>query len=271
MAENNSVQMDSGSTGAVPPEGQQPATNTDNEGNQRPEWLPEKFETPDELARAYAELESKLGQGQQSDGEGEGEEPPAEPEGEQSEQSDEGYYYSEAIDSALNNAGVDPADVQREFAENQQLGDETYSKLEQAGYPREMVDAYIKGLKADAQGEATEQVNEIMQEVGGQESYQEITDWASKNLTEQEINEFNRAVEGGSEAAKWAVRGLYARYRQSEGQEPSRSLSGRTNAGPTDTFTSTQQVVEAMKDTRYQNDPAFREQIQEKLRRSNVF
>lgn len=275
MAENNSVQMDSGSTGTVPPESQQAGTNADNEGNQRPEWLPEKFQTPDELARAYAELESKLGQSQQ--GEGEGEEQPAEPEGEQGEQgeqgeeSEDGFYYSEAIDSALNNAGVDPAEVQQEFAENQALGDETYSKLEQAGYPREMVDAYIKGLTANAQGAATEQVNEIMKEVGGQEGYQEITDWASKNLTEQEVNEFNKAVEGGSEAAKWAVRGLYARYRQSEGQEPSRSLSGRTNAGPTDTFTSTQQVVEAMKDSRYQNDPAFRQQIQERLRRSNVF
>lgn len=275
MADNTSVQMDSGSTGTTPPAENQPGTNQNNEGaTNRPEWLPEKFNSPDELAKAYAELESKLGQNpapENTEGEA-GETTEGEESTEESNDAEsEGPYYSEAIDQALNNAGVDPADVQREFAENQALGDETYSKLEEAGYPREMVDAYIKGLQADAQGAANEQTQEIMGEVGGEQAYSEITEWAANNLTEQEIDEFNKAVEGGAEAAKWAVRGLYARYRQSEGQEPSRSLSGRTQSSSTDSYTSTQQVVEAMKDPRYQNDPAFRKQVQDKLQRSNVF
>lgn len=276
MAENYSVQTDSGSTGAVPPENQQPATNQDSEGNQRPEWLPEKFQSADELAKAYAELEAKLGQGgsgteEQPAETGDGQETAENQTDNEGDDQKDGPYYSEAVDSALNNAGVDPAEVQREFTENQQLGEETYSKLEEAGYPREMVDAYIDGIKARTQGAANEQAEAIMKEAGGQEGYAKVTEWAASNLTEQEISEFNRAVEGGAEAAKWAVRGLYAQYRQSEGQEPSRSLSGRTSQGPTDTFTSTQQVVEAMKDSRYQNDPAFRKQVQEKLKRSNVF
>ena len=29
---------------------------------ERPEWLPEKFETPEALASSYGELETKLGQ-----------------------------------------------------------------------------------------------------------------------------------------------------------------------------------------------------------------
>jgi hypothetical protein len=31
------------------------------DGSQRPEWLPEKYKSPEELAKAYKELESKLG------------------------------------------------------------------------------------------------------------------------------------------------------------------------------------------------------------------
>ena len=31
------------------------------EADTRPEWLPEKFKSPDELAKAYAELERKQG------------------------------------------------------------------------------------------------------------------------------------------------------------------------------------------------------------------
>jgi len=272
MAENNSVQMDSGSTGTVPPESQQPGTQQDNEGNQRPEWLPEKFSTPAEMAKAYSELEAKLGQNQsQPDESDQNTEPSSSDSSSENETGNEGPYYSEAIDSALNNAGVDPSEVQKEFAENQQLGDETYSKLEQAGYPREMVDAYIKGLQADAQANANSHAQEIMSEVGGKETYNEITQWAANNLSAQEVEDFNKAVESGTEAAKWAVRGLYSRYRSSEGVEPSRSLSGSTSSTPTDTFTSTQQVVEAMKDSRYQNDPGFRKQIQDKLQRSNVF
>lgn len=35
------------------------------EASERPEWLPEKYKTPEELAKAYKELESKIGKGQE--------------------------------------------------------------------------------------------------------------------------------------------------------------------------------------------------------------
>ena len=39
---------------------QQPVATVDT-SSQRPEWLPEKYKSPEELAKAYKELESKLG------------------------------------------------------------------------------------------------------------------------------------------------------------------------------------------------------------------
>lgn len=274
MADTQSVQYESGTTGPTPPEGQQPGTQTTDDGGQRPEWLPEKFNDPQEMANAYAELEAKLGRGQSAgsesggDTDGNGDDDGG---GDNGDGDETGYYYSEAIDATLSNAGVDPAAVQQEFADNQQLGEETYEKLEQAGYPREMVDAYVKGLQADAQSTADAYAAEVFNEVGGQQVYNQVTEWAAANLEQSEIDNFNAAVEAGPEAAKWAVRGLVSQYRESEGTEPSRSLSGRTSTNPSDAFTSTQQVVEAMADSRYKNDPAYRQQIQNKIQRSNVF
>lgn len=55
MAETVSHQFEDGSTGGPPaPE------DTPSETSERPEWLPEKFENPEAMAKAYSELERKL-------------------------------------------------------------------------------------------------------------------------------------------------------------------------------------------------------------------
>lgn len=43
-------------------EGSQVVDNPDNSDNSRPEWLPEKFQDPADLGKAYKALESKLGE-----------------------------------------------------------------------------------------------------------------------------------------------------------------------------------------------------------------
>lgn len=42
-----------------------PEVVTDADINERPEWLPEKFNTPEDLVTSYSSLESKLGKGQE--------------------------------------------------------------------------------------------------------------------------------------------------------------------------------------------------------------
>lgn len=54
--------LNQGAGEAQAPEAQAPATQSPAaEPSQRPEWLPEKYKSPEELAKAYKELESKLG------------------------------------------------------------------------------------------------------------------------------------------------------------------------------------------------------------------
>lgn len=213
----------------------------------RPQWLPEKFKSPEDMAKAYAELESKLGQPKPNA-------TPSDPAPENPQQ-------------ALQEKGLDLNDFSQEFAAKGELSPESYEKLSKAGYSKDIVDNYIAGQQARAaQFDST-----IKTEVGGDEKYSEMVDWAKANLTPAEIAAYNAAVSSGNaEQAKLAALGLSAKFSKAVGSDPQRLLGGQ-KAGSVDVFESTAQVTEAMRDPRYRNDPAFRAKVQSKLARSNVF
>jgi hypothetical protein len=220
---------------------------------ERPQWLPEKFKSPEDMAKAYAELESKLGQ---KPADKPADAPAAEPQAEPQE-----------VEKALSEKGLDMQDFSAEFAEKGELSPESYEKLQKAGYDRNLVDQYIEGQRAIA----AQYENTVMGEVGGREKYNEITTWAKANLTPAEINAFNAAVSSGSqEQAKLAVLGLGSKYQQAVGTDPQRLIGGQNVASSSDSFESMAQVTAAMKDPKYKTDPAFRAKVQAKLARSNV-
>jgi hypothetical protein len=64
----------------------------------------------------------------------------------------------------------------------------------------------------------------------------------------------------------FAIQALNYRYRDSVGTE-GRLLTGRTSSS-VDAFRSQAEVVRAMNDPRYESDPAYRQDIYEKLERS---
>ena len=233
-----------------------PEENLDNpaEGNtdteERPQWLPEKFKTPEDMAKAYQELESKLGKGEPK-----GETPPP----------------AEATEDdatkALSEKGLDFSEFSAEFAEKGELSPESYDKLQKAGIPKDMVDQYIEGQRA----RATQYDSTIKSEVGGDDKYTEMVTWAASNMTPEEITAFNTAVSSGDiNQARLAVLGLSAQYAKANGTEPNRMVGGGKASGE-DVFESTSQITEAMRDPRYKNDPAYRSKVQAKLARSNVF
>jgi len=217
----------------------------------RPQWLPEKFKSPEDMAKAYAELESKLG----------GQKTPA-PDATPSDNK-----VPENPQAELQKQGLDMNEFSQEFAQKGELSQESYEKLAKAGFNKDIVDNYIAGQQARAaQFEGT-----IKAEVGGDERYGEMITWAKANLSPAEIDAYNAAVSSGNaEQAKLAALGLSAKFGKAVGNEPSRLLGGG-QAGAADVFESTQQVTEAMRDPRYKNDPAFRAKVQSKLARSNVF
>ena len=93
--------------------------------------------------------------------------------------------------------------------------------------------------------------------------------WASQNLTSEEIESYDAIMDKGDpSAAYWAVQALSYRYRDANGVEGDLVQGKAPGAGGT--FRSQAEVVQAMSDPRYDNDPAYRQDVMRKLERSNV-
>lgn len=213
--------------------------------SERPEWLPEKFNSPEDLAKSYAELEKKMSAPKDDAPE----DPPTEQvEPEQSTGEPQFDKFAE------------------EFASSGELSSDSFDELAKMGYPREMVETYIKGM----QSAQTADANAVMDVAGGTEGYKELTDWALNNMPETELQLYNQMVETGTDNAKMAVEWLMSKREAAEGVEPN-LVSGKSQAPAKDEFRSTAEVVAAMKDARYGKDPAYTKDVEEKLSRSSVF
>jgi len=222
----------------------------------RPDWLPDKFQSVEDMAKAYSELERKLGSNEESE--------------ETQEQTDEDLPSPDAdaaeVANVLDAAGLDFDKFQQEYNETGNLTEDAYAALEEAGFPKTLVDTWIAGQQALAQ-DATQAVYEV---AGGQEQYSEMVQWASQNLSAPEVSAFNRTIDSGDPAAmKLAVEGLSARYRSVEGTAP-KLMQGNSTPSTSGAFQSVAELTAAMRDPRYNADPAYRKSVTEKLARSNV-
>jgi high-affinity Fe2+/Pb2+ permease len=112
-------------------------------------------------------------------------------------------------------------------------------------------------------------INSIQNSVGGEAAYQQLVGWAAQNFSEAEIQAFDNVVDSGNVAAiNLALAGLQARYTDANGYE-GKMIQGKA-ATPADTFKSQAEVVRAMSDARYDRDPAYRDEIMQKLARSDL-
>lgn len=211
---------------------------------ERPEWLDEKFESPEEMAKAYKALQQKMSK------------PKADKKASVEETS-----APEATTGAIE-------DARNEFAENGELSDKAFDALEKAGLPRSFVEQYIAGQQAMS----VQQAATIQESIGGAGNYEAMAEWAGENLADGDLDAFNAIVEGQSvEQARVAVKGLYAQFQAAGGKGPALvqgSTSGDAGVKP---FGSTAQVTEAMRDPRYASDPAYRENVEKRMAVSSIF
>lgn len=219
-----------------------------------------KFKSQEDLAKAYSELEKKLGA-----------KPPTTPEAKPADPAvkvEEGTPPAKPEDAAkaLEGAGLDYTAFSAEFAEKGELSADSYAKLEKSGIPRNMVDAYIAGQQALV----TQQRNEVFQVAGGEQNYASAVEWAKTNMTTEEKASFNSVVNGGDmNATKLAVQGLMARYQAAEGREPDLT-GGSTHTGDADGYSSWAEVMRDMAKPEYNSDPAYRKKVENKVARSSI-
>ena len=209
--------------------------------DQRPNWLPEKFKSAEELAKAYNSLEKEYSSRQTQ------ETKPEEVKQEVQQRGLEKFY--------------------NEFAETGALTDKSYDELAKQGLDKDLVNSYIDGQKAVAD-KNTKAIQDV---AGGAENYTELVNWAGKNLSEAEQTTFNNMVDGGDvEQAKFAVQGLMMKSGTNFNPNQPKLFEGTSDIVSADAFTSVSQVTDAMNDPRYEKDPSYRKEVENKISRSKV-
>ena len=152
-----------------------------------------------------------------------------------------------------------------EVQEHGDLTEDSYANFEAAGISRELVSEYVEGQKARAEMTRIE----TLAQVGGEEAYERMTEWALKELSDSEIDAYDSIMNtGDTNQINMAIRGLSARYQQANGAP--NLVSGITGqSSGVNAFRSWAEVTSAMKDPRYQNDPAYQKDGQSRLSVSN--
>lgn len=115
-----------------------------------------------------------------------------------------------------------------------------------------------------------EDVEYLHNMVGGTEQYKEMVTWAAENMSQQEIQAYDAVMDlDNPYAAFFAVKALNNTYREAVGYE-GKMLTGKAAANPADVFRSQAEVIQAMSDPRYDSDPAYRDDVFQKLDRSDL-
>ena len=219
---------------------------------QQEQMLAGKFKNAEDLEQGYIELQKKLG---------EPKEETAEPEPKAKEEEEK----PSDIDTSFLNTLWEEANA-GEYKE------ETLKQL--AGMDaREIAQMYLKDRSEAPEtstGLSEGHVTQLKGVVGGEDGYKDMMQWAATNLSDNEQKMYDQVMDKGDPmGAFFAVQALAYRFNDSKGVD-GQMLTGKAAKSEGSTFKSQAQVVKAMSDPQYDKDPAYRQEIYDKLERSNL-
>ena len=217
---------------------------------QQNQLLAGKFKDAEDLEKGYIELQKKLGEQKE-----EVEEQEVEPVENTEEETTE-------VDATFLDKLWDEA--------NDEFSQETLKELE-GMKPQDIAEMHLQYRARTQPAQLTDEAIDSLQGVaGGREGYDTMIDWAQQNLQEQEIKMYDTVMDRGDPlACFFAVQALKNRYDEASGVE-GQMLTGKAPSNKGDTFRSQAEVVRAMNDPKYENDPAYRQDVYSKLERSNL-
>ena len=218
---------------------------------QEQQLLAGKYQSAEELERGYLELQKRLSSPAEEEPQVE-EAPEAEEEQEIEVDGDlfdaimESYRTGEWDDNLVEEVGkMDPIDVANMFLTKQGEAQQTAVATE-------------------------EDVTQIQDSVGGVDEYQNMLQWAGQNLSEEEINLYDAAMDRGDPLTMFfAAQALNSRYQDAVGYD-GEMLTGSAPRNTSNAFRSQAELIAAMSDPRYDKDPAYRQDIADKLAVSNI-
>ena len=206
-----------------------------------------KYKSPEDLESAYLELQKKLGESSTKE------------EAESSEETNE-ESKADFLDTLWDES-------QSEFTP------ETLKKLEEMS-PRDLAEMHLqyRSKNNNAPQEFSQKtVDQLQGVVGGADNYSKMIKWADQNLDSREVEMFDSVMDTGNpSAAYFAITSLAQRYQDAIGFD-GKMLSGKASSSTkTKGFKSQAELVAAMNDPRYENDPAYRQELMTQLENSDI-
>ena len=238
-----------------------------------------KYKTAEELEAGYLELQKRLGETPSTDTD------TTEPEPEYQLYTDDGTVnyntanelYGEQLGDLFKSNDIDPFAMSEHFKDNNgTLSEDMYAQLSKAGLSKSVIDNYLEGVRQDTGfspqtaapylNEA--EVNEVKAMVGGDKGYDNLMDWAGKNLDQEAAKDYDEVLATGNKSAvKFAVKALMGQYEDANGRD-SKLVTGKESAP--ETYRSMAEVVRDMNKPEYTQDEAFRDDVIRKLSASNL-
>jgi hypothetical protein len=161
--------------------------------------------------------------------------------------------------------GVDFNAIAAEYESNGTLSADTLGKLEKAGYPKSVVDAYIAGMEATA----ARFESQVYDYAGGKEAFQQMTQFV-QGLGNEYVNAFNKVIETGDlTQIRIAIQGFKSQMAAKYGTTNRTIMGNSTSTKTAQGFTSRSEMVKAMSDPRYLRDPQYTKEVRAKTALTN--
>jgi hypothetical protein len=233
------------------------STETASASSERPEYLPEKFDSPEDLAKAYKELEAKLG----------GEKEPEREDGLGLESKEKESTEESTPDATTQQEAINVAAEQ--FFADGELNEASYKSLADQGISKELADQFAQGQEAMKQLNAVNQeqaTKQVYDSVGGEAEYKAMADWARTALPKSEQEAYTKLVNSDDvDTIKLAVSGLHSKYVSENGSAPKTQVNGMQATSGVTPFANKLEMQAAMADKQYKSNPAFRKSVIDKL------
>lgn len=212
----------------------------------RPDWLPPEFKTVEEFRADYDKLKApKVAEQAAKTGD------------------------------EMAKKKVDIPALEKEYQENGgKLTDKSLADLKELGFTEKDISNFVAARTQENKAHD----DALSSHVGGQAEMKNIMEWCSKNLTEAEIERYNKALGNTKdlEGAKDAMTVLQAKYEKANGRQGKSSTAAGSVVANTDgvePFENMRELIEVQKDSRYQRgNKAFHDMVRRRIKASpNLF
>lgn len=180
--------------------------------------------------------------------------------------------FNEMVDQAAERGLTEESITRiRQEYEEDGISEKSYEELAAAGYSKGFIDSYIKGQEAIVQT----YVNQVMEFAGGKEKFQQVHKHLEATNPDAAKSLENALQSRDLSTVKAIINLAGASRAKTFGKPQVRTLTTQakpqvvTRKAPQG-FATQAEMIKAMSDSRYRNDAAYRHEVEQKVRYSNI-